>query len=59
MGLAQINTIKDRAKKLIRINKLYSKKLGNLKEISVLKFKFDKGEVPLWTDVIVKKIEII
>tara|TARA_A100001015_G_scaffold299330_1_gene383254 strand:+ start:341 stop:1459 length:1119 start_codon:yes stop_codon:yes gene_type:complete len=55
MGLAQIDTIKDRAKKLIRINKLYSKKLSNLKEISVLKFKFDKGEVPLWTDVIVKK----
>ena len=55
MGLAQIETIKIRAKKLIKINKLYSKKLNNVQEVSVLKFKFDKGEVPLWTDLIAKK----
>lgn len=51
MGLAQIADIKNRAKKLIKINKLYLKKLENVKEVSVLKFDFNKGEVPLWTDV--------
>ena len=54
-GSSKIETIKIRAKKLIKINKLYSKKLNNVQEVSVLKFKFDKGEVPLWTDLIAKK----
>ena len=55
MGLAQISSIKERAKKLIKINKLYAKNLINLKEITVIKFDYKKGEVPLWTDVIAHK----
>ena len=55
MGLAQIASIKDRANKLIKINKFYSKKLINLKEITINKFDYKKGEVPLWTDAIAHK----
>ena len=55
MGIAQISAIKDRANKLTKINKSYAKKLKNLKEITVIKFDYKKGEVPLWTDVIAHK----
>ena len=50
MGLAQLSTIKKRALKLKKINKLYRKKLKSLEEIKVLDFNLSGGEVPLWTD---------
>ena len=54
MGLAQISTLKERANKLVKINRLYSNKLNIVKEIKVLKFDYKNGEVPLWTDAKVK-----
>ena len=54
MGLAQISTLKERANKLVKINRLYSNKLNSVKEIKVLKFDYKNGEIPLWTDALVK-----
>ena len=54
MGLAQISNLKERANKLVKINRLYSNKLKSVKEIKVLKFDYKNGEIPLWTDALVK-----
>ena len=51
MGLAQLSTLKKRAYKLKKINRLYKKKLKNVKNLEFLKYNFSGGEVPLWTDV--------
>ena len=57
MGLAQLSTLKKRAYKLKKINRLY-KKLKNVKNLEFLKYNFSGGEVPLWTDVYALKKEM-
>ena len=55
MGLAQLSTLKKRAHKLKNINRLYKKKLKDVKNLEFLKYNFSGGEVPLWTDVYASK----
>ena len=54
MGLAQLDTLakRTRAKKN---NRLYRSKLKNIKNLKILNFDYSNGEVPLWTDVYVKR----
>lgn len=56
LGLSQFKEINKRIKKIKFINKFYKDNL-NTKNISVIKN--EKGEIPIWTDIICKKKDML
>lgn len=54
LGISQMNSIKSREKKLIKIHKYYLKNLNQNKSFKILNFDIKNGELPLWTDVFCK-----
>ena len=54
VALGQLKQLNTRVKRMIRNNELYRTKLENLKGISVFNCDTKKGELPLWTDVLVE-----
>ncbi|MDA9626933.1 DegT/DnrJ/EryC1/StrS family aminotransferase [Candidatus Pelagibacter sp.] len=51
LGLSQINELKWRINKLIKIHQFYRKNIIENKNFKIINFKISKGELPLWTDV--------
>ena len=51
LGLSQINELKWRVNKLIKIYKFYKKNIIENKNFKIINFKINEGELPLWTDV--------
>jgi len=51
VGLAQIQELLKRKKKLIWIHKMYIKNIKKSKKIKFFEFNLKNGEFPLWTDV--------
>ena len=54
LGVSQMNSIKSREKKLIKIHKYYLNNLNQNKSFKILNFNLKNGELPLWTDVFCK-----
>tara|TARA_B100000575_G_C23130268_1_gene655548 strand:- start:687 stop:1790 length:1104 start_codon:yes stop_codon:yes gene_type:complete len=55
LGISQLNNIKWRIKKLKNIHQFYLKNIDQNSEFRIIDFDFDKGELPLWTDVYCEK----
>lgn len=53
LALAQFRKINERKEMLLKQREIYEKELRDLEEISF--FKYSKGEIPLWIDVICKE----
>ena len=51
VGLSQIKNLNWRVKKLKKIHNFYLKNIKQNKNIKIIKFHLNKGELPLWTDI--------
>ena len=54
LGLGQLSYLDERMVRLRRTHEVYAKNLQDIDKIKVLTFKTKKGELPLWTDVLVE-----
>jgi len=52
MGLAQLNRADQKVAHVIRVYQRYADGLANMPHVRVLPVDLDKGEVPLWTEVV-------
>lgn len=59
VGLGQLTNIKQRIAKRIRQYLLYKKYLKGLNSVSLFNFDIENGEIPLWTDGIFEKRDIL
>ena len=54
IGLSQLDLLKDRIKKLLNIYFIYKNVINNLSTIKLIPIDIDKGELPLYVDVMVE-----
>ena len=55
VGLAQLSELGPRLARQKRIHELYREGLANVPGLRLPPFRFDRGEVPLWTDAVVDR----
>lgn len=55
VGLGQLVYLEKRIQRMRKNHRIYKKLLSQLKEVSVLPFKVDAGELPQWTDVLTER----